>query len=303
MTYCHPLDCHTAPVSRSRHRARSAAKLFTLDREGAGATPLPHSGNVATGGKQAGWAQPLTSGPRRSYGRTGASPRDGPGPFGDAGAKGTGTGPLGQPMRPQPRRCAHVPSTASQLRAISCRTASGTGRGAGVTGTGRAHLEPGNHATWAGPIRREAPTCRRTDKQDSGRREAKRERRPADGVGYQRGWARQLTIPERSGDARTAPFPAGPCPAQGAGRVLTDRTFTGGANSARKRHSCRNTQHAAFRPERSAEAGGRLLMLSGTRAQGSCRHRRHCPGHRHALRSRYNPGSDRCTPDPSLPGR
>ena len=100
-------------------------------------------------------------------------------------------------------------------------------RGAGVTGTGRAHLGPGNQTTRVGPIQREAPTCRRTDKQGSGRREAKRERRPADGVGYQRGWARQLTIPERSGDARTAPFPAGPCPAQGAGRAVDRPDFHG----------------------------------------------------------------------------
>ena len=83
------------------------------------------------------------------------------------------------------------PAPARLLRAISCRTASGTGRGAGMTGTGRAHLGPGSHATRVGPIRREAPTCLGTDKRDTGRREAKRERRPADGVGYRQGWAQR----------------------------------------------------------------------------------------------------------------
>ena len=87
------------------------------------------------------------------------------------------------------------------------------------------------------------------------------------------------------------------------GGQSTGRTFTGGANSARKRHSCRNTQHAAFRPKRSAEAGGWLLMFSDTHARGSCRHRQRCPARRRALRSRYSPGSDRCTPDLSPPGR
>ena len=173
----------------------------------------------------------------------------------------------------------------------------------GRDGDGTGAFGAGQPATRVGPIQREAPTCRRTDKQGSGRREAERERRPADGVGYQRGWARQLTIPERSGDARTAPFPAGPCPAQGAGRAVDRPDFHGWGQFGAKRHSCRNAQHAAFRPERSAEAGGWLLMFSDTHAQGSCTRRQRCPGHRHARRFRYSPGSDRYTPDPSPPGR
>ena len=172
MTYCHPLDCHTAPVSRSRHRARSAAKLFTLDREGAGATPLSHSGTVATEGKRSGWAQQPASGPRRGYGRTGASPRDGPGPFGDAGAKGTGTGPLGQPMRPQPRRCARE-------RGKRCPS--------GAFAEGESDPNESSEAS-GGQKRQQCPP-------------------------------RRLSLRNRHRRARSAPSPAGPRPALGAGRA------------------------------------------------------------------------------------
>ena len=73
---------------------------------------------------------------------------------------------------------------------------------------------------------------------------------------YQRGWAGQLPIQKRHGVGRPAPSPAEPRSAPGAGRTATGRNWRVGRN-LREALNCRNTRKAAFRPQRSAEAGGR----------------------------------------------
>ena len=186
------LPCRTTEPSREGGQAYAGGEC----RQSSGATADgPSCGkdrpeNSDGQDRQRGWARQPASGPRRGYGRTGASPRDGPGPFGDAGAKGTGTGPLGQPMRPLPRRCArHGTGTPAPRHFLPDRVRHWARGGRDGDGTGA--FGAGRPATRVGPIQREAPTCRRTDKQGSGRREAERERRPADGVGYRRGWAQR----------------------------------------------------------------------------------------------------------------
>jgi hypothetical protein len=108
-------------------------------------------------------------------------------------------------------------------RAISCRTVSGTGRGAGVD-------RPDLHGRGQFGAKRQYTSG--TDKQVSGRREAKRERRPA---GLRRvrpgGWALPLTIEERPGGARTA----GNC------RIMYPALLRGGLTPGR---SCRESNLA-----------------------------------------------------------
>ena len=151
-------------------------------------------------------------------------------------------------LRPtRPRRACTAPSPAGSYPAPA--RGGRDGDGSGAFGAGHA-TAGGGHQFGAKRLYAEEPINKL-----SGRREAERERRPADGVGYRQGWARQLTIPERPGGARTAPSPAGPCPAQGAGRVLTGRTDTGGGHFGAKRHSCHDTPQPVFRPQRFS--GGR----------------------------------------------
>ena len=171
------LPCRTAETSREGGRASAGSER----RRSSGATAgglrcgkdRPENGDMHN--NQRGWARQPASGPRRGYGRTGASPRDGPGPFGDAGAKGTGTGPLGQPMRPQPRRCArhgagapaprHFLPDRVRHRARGGRDGDGTGAfGAGQPGnTGGANSArsanmPANRQAGFRPERSEAGT-------------------------------------------------------------------------------------------------------------------------------------------------
>jgi len=54
----------------------------------------------------------------------------------------------------------------------------------------------------------------------SGRREAERERRPADGVGYWQGGPRYLSIAERAGGARAAQFLPDHASGTGAARAV-----------------------------------------------------------------------------------
>ena len=163
-----------------------------------------------------------------------------------APAQGTGRGHLATqaPREPEPglwaslcarsHDAAHGTAPARPLRAISCRTVSGTGRGAGVTGTGRAHLGPGSQATRVGPIQREAPfhfkngqAGFRPERSEAGTEAGGRRRIPAR-VGptkqqYRRG--------------RAAPAPRHLLPDRvrhwARGGLSPGRTFTGGANSAR----------------------------------------------------------------------
>ena len=186
-----------------------------------------------------------------------------------APAQGTGRGHLAtqEPREPEPglwaslcarnHDAAHGTAPARPLRAISCRTVSGTGRGAGVTGTGRAYLGPDNQATRVGPIQREAPTCRRTDKQGSGRREAERERRPADGVGYRQGWA---PTTHNTGEAGRRPHRAISCrTVSGTGRGAGSRPTGLSRAGPIRREAPFLPQHPICRFPAEALSGGRRM--------------------------------------------
>ena len=130
-------------------------------------------------------------------------------------------------------------------------------RGAGVTGTGRAHLGPGNQTTRVGPIQREAPTCRRTDKQGSGRREAERERRPADGVGYRQGWA---PTTHNTGEAGRRPHRAISCrTVSGTGRGAGSRPTGLSRAGPIRREAPFLPQHPICRFPAEALSGGRRM--------------------------------------------
>ncbi len=215
-------------------------------------------------------------------------PREKPSPFGETDPPGRvkkqGVGPntcirpaaglrphRRQPMRTQARRCArHGPDGGPKgartgARSLGKGTRDPFGRDGG-TGTciwGRATKLLG----WA-PIRREAPDCCRTDKKVSGRREAQRERRPADGAHVLAGWAGDKLHIRRG---RAAPGPHKLCrimhPALVRPGQSTDRTCTGGSQFGAKRHHALGTdqqdsgRREAERERRSADGVSLLLLL------------------------------------------
>ena len=116
-------------------------------------------------------------------------------------------------LRPsRPRRACSAPSPAGPCPAPARGGRDGDGTGAFGAG----------HATDVGGDQFGA---KRLSAAEQTRRFPAGEKRSGNGgrrtaSGTSKGGPRQLTIPERPGGARTAPSPAGPCPAQGAGRAV-----------------------------------------------------------------------------------